>query len=182
MDDGVDTHLLLRIAQQPLHKATATRLATQALMLWKALRSVSPYVKLHIVKQESHRYQYGNGKVDIQAVHQRTTRHPALVMPDLDRHHTHFHLLPAKAEPHLTPDQVPEDAPYTSDDRAYHYSNPIQPVARVLGDVESRAHIRGTPGDTESPPIPLSTPSSMWPSPLADATHAAPQNAVVPPQ
>ena len=69
VDANVDTHLLLRIARQPLHKAIATSLGTQALMLWKALRSLPPYVQLHIVKQESHRHQYGNGKDNIQAVH-----------------------------------------------------------------------------------------------------------------
>ena len=58
VDATVDTHLLLRIARQPLHKATATSLGTQALLLWKALRSLPPYVQLHIVKQESHRHQY----------------------------------------------------------------------------------------------------------------------------
>ena len=49
VDASVDTNLLLRIVRQPLHKATATNLGTQALMLWKALRSLSPYVLLHIV-------------------------------------------------------------------------------------------------------------------------------------
>ena len=29
-------------------------------------------------------------------------------------------------EPHQTPDWVPEEAPYSSHDRAYHYPNPIQ--------------------------------------------------------
>ena len=58
VDATVDTHLLLRIAKQPLHKATATSLGTQALLLWKALRSLPPYVQLHIVKQESHRHQF----------------------------------------------------------------------------------------------------------------------------
>ena len=76
VDATVDTHLLLRIARQPLHKATATSLGTQALLLWKALHSLPPYVQFHIVKQESHRHQYGNGKVDNQAVHQRTTHLP----------------------------------------------------------------------------------------------------------
>ena len=50
VDATVDTHLLLRIARQPPHKATATSLSTQALLLWKALRSLPPYVQLHIVK------------------------------------------------------------------------------------------------------------------------------------
>ena len=115
----VDAHLLLRIARQPLHKATATSLGTQALLLWKALRSLPPYVQLHIVKQESHRHQYGNGKVDNQAVHQRTTHLPALQIPDLGRNHTHLQHVPPVPEPHQTPDLVPEDAPYSSHDRAY---------------------------------------------------------------
>ena len=42
VDATVDTHLLLRTARQPLHKATATSLGTQALLLWKALRSLHP--------------------------------------------------------------------------------------------------------------------------------------------
>ena len=50
VDATVDTHLLLRLARQPLYKVTATRLGTQALLLWKALRSLPPYVQLHIMK------------------------------------------------------------------------------------------------------------------------------------
>ena len=42
VDATVDTHLLLRIARPPLHKATATSLGTQTLLLWKALRSLPP--------------------------------------------------------------------------------------------------------------------------------------------
>ena len=142
VDATVDTHLLLRIARQPLHKATATSLGTQALLLWKALHSLPPYVQLHIVKQEFHRHQYGNGKVDNQAVHQRTTHLPALQIPDLARNHTHLQHVPPVPEPHQTPDWVPEDAPYSSHDRAYHYPNPVQHLARVLGDADSRAHIQ----------------------------------------
>ena len=83
VDATVDTHLLLRIARQPLHKVTATSLGTQALLLCKALRSLPPYVQLHILIQESHRHQYGNGKVNNKAVHQRTTHLPTLQIPDL---------------------------------------------------------------------------------------------------
>ena len=57
LDATVDTHLLLRVARQPLHKATATSLGTQALMHWKALCSLPPYVQLHILRQESNRHQ-----------------------------------------------------------------------------------------------------------------------------
>ena len=111
VDATVDTHLLLCIARQPFHKATATSLGTQALLLWKALRSLCPYVQFHIVKQESHRHQYGNGKVDNQAVHQRTTHLPTLQIPDLGRNHTHLQHITPKPKPHQTPDWVPEDAP-----------------------------------------------------------------------
>ena len=110
VDATVDTHLLLRIAGQPPYKATATSLGTQALMLWKALCSLPPYAQLHIVKQESHRHQYGNGKADLQAVHQRTTHLPTLQVPDLDCNHTHLQHLSPRQEPHQTPDWVPEDA------------------------------------------------------------------------
>ena len=37
---------------------------------------------------------------------------------------------------------MPEDPPYTSHDRAFHYPNPIQLLARVHGDTDSRAHIQ----------------------------------------
>ena len=57
VDATVNTHLLLRIARQPLHKATASSLGTQAVLLWKALRSLPAYIQLHIVKQESHKHQ-----------------------------------------------------------------------------------------------------------------------------
>ena len=142
VDATVDTHLPLRIVRQPLHKATATSLGTKALLLWKALRSLPPYVQLHIVKEESHRHQYGNGKVDNQAVHQRTTHLPNPQVSDLGRNHTHLQHIPPEPEPHQTPDWIPEDAPYTSHDRSYHYPNPIQHLARVPGDTESRAHIQ----------------------------------------
>ena len=42
VDATVNTHLLLRIPQQLLHKATADSLGTQALILWKALPSLPP--------------------------------------------------------------------------------------------------------------------------------------------
>ena len=142
VDATVDTHLLLRIARQQLHKATAPSLGTQALLLWKALRSLPPYVQPHIVKQESHRHQYRDRKVDIQAVPQRTTHLPTLQVLNLGRNHTHLQHIPPKPDPHRTPDWVPEDAPYTSHDRSYHYPKPIQHLARILGDTDSRAHIQ----------------------------------------
>ena len=92
--------------------------------------------------QESHRHQYVDGKVNIQAMHQPTTHLPTLHVRDLDRNHTHLQYLAPKLESHQTPDWVPEDTPYTSQDRAYHYPNPIQHLPRVLGDTDSRAHFQ----------------------------------------
>ena len=65
VDATVNTHLLHRIARQPLHKATTMSLGTQALLLWKALCSLPLYVQTHIVEQGSNRHQCGNAKVDI---------------------------------------------------------------------------------------------------------------------
>ena len=98
-------------------------------------------------------------------MHQRNTHLPALKMPDQDRNHTHLQHLAPK------PDWVPEDAPYTSHDRAYHYANSIQHLARVLGDADRPTAHPGAPGDTETPTLPLSAPASMRPSPAAETTH-----------
>ena len=104
------------------------------------------------MNQVSHRHQYGPDKVDIQAVHQRTTHLPTLQGPDLDRNRTHLQHIPPKPEPLRTPDWVLEDAPYTSQNRAYHYLNPIQHLARVLGDTDSPAHIQELQEKLEVPP------------------------------
>ena len=142
VDATVDTHLPLRVARQPLNKATATSLCTQALLIWKAPHSLPPQVQLHIVKHESHRHQYWNGKVNIEAVHRRTTLLTTLHVLDLARNHTHLEHIPPKQEPHRTPDWVPQDALYTSHSRAYHYPNPIQHLALMLSETDSRAHIQ----------------------------------------
>ena len=99
VDATVDTDLLRCIARAPHHKATATNLSSQALMLWKALCSLTPYIQLHIMNQEFPRYQHGNGRPDIQAVHQLTIQLPSLQITDLDRSHTHLKHLPTKPNP-----------------------------------------------------------------------------------
>ena len=142
VDATVDTHLLLRIARQPLHKATATSLGNPGTATLESPTQPFPLRPTPHREQESHRHQYGNGKVDNQAVHQRTTHLPALQIPDLAATTHTSNTCPLYPEPHQTPDWVPEDAPYSSHDRAYHYPNPVQHLARVLGDADSRAHIQ----------------------------------------
>ena len=106
------------------------------------------------MKQESNRHQYRNGKVNIEAVHQRTTQLPTLQVPDLDGNHTHLKHIPPKPEPHRTPDWVPEEAPHTSHNRAHHYPNPIEHLARVLGSGNSQAHIQQLQEKLEVPLYP----------------------------
>ena len=65
VDAAVDFQIVRKLAGQPLHKATDSRLDTQALHLWAALRRLPKHVVLHLVKQESHRYSLGNGHIDL---------------------------------------------------------------------------------------------------------------------
>ena len=78
VDATVDIHLTRRLADLPLHKALESGLTTQALGLWMAFKGMHPQDALHIVKQESHRYAYGNGRADTQAKHQNTNHTPGL--------------------------------------------------------------------------------------------------------
>ena len=61
VDGTVDIHLTKRLAALPLHRALESGLTAQALGLWMAFRGMHPEDALHIVKEESHRYTYGNG-------------------------------------------------------------------------------------------------------------------------
>ena len=95
MDATVDIHLTRRLADLPLHRAPESGLTTQALGLWMAFRGMHPQDALHIVKQESHRYTYGNGRADTHAKHQSTSQTQGLEHVRLDTpHHSHMQHLP----------------------------------------------------------------------------------------
>ena len=134
MDATVDIHLTRRLADLPLHKALESGLTTQALGLWMAFKGMHPQDALHIIKQDSHRYAYGNGRADTQAKHQNTNHTPGLERVRLDTpHHSHLqHLtpIPPATQP---PQWMPEDTPYTDRDKQYHYPTPIQQLATTLG-------------------------------------------------
>ena len=134
VDATVDIHLTRRLADLPLHKALESGLTTQALGLWMAFKGMHPQDALHIVQHESHRHAYGNGRADTQAKHQNTNHTPGLEHVRLDTpHHSrlqHLPLIPPATQP---PQWMPEDTPYTDQDKQYHYTTPIQQLATTLG-------------------------------------------------
>ena len=102
MNATVDIHLTRRLADLPLHGAPESGLTTQALGLWMAFRGMQPHEALHIVKQESHRYTYGNGRADTHAKHQSTNHnrgsgHVRLETPD-HRHLQHLPPIPSATQ------------------------------------------------------------------------------------
>ena len=134
VDATVDIHLTRRLADLPLHKALESGLTTQALGLWMAFKGMHPQDALHIVKQESHRYAYGNGRADTQAKHQITDHTPGLERVRLDTpHHSHLQHLPLIPLATQPPQWMPEDTPYTDRDKQYHYPPPIQQLATTPG-------------------------------------------------
>ena len=119
-----------RLAELPLHRALESGLTTQGLRLWMAFRGMHPGDALHIVKQESHRYTYGNGRADTHAKQQNTNHTPGLEHVRLDTtHHSHLQHLPRIPSATQSPHWIPEDTPYLDRDKQYHYPTPIQQLA-----------------------------------------------------
>ena len=118
VDATVDIHLTKRLAELPLHKALESGLTTQALGLWMAFRGMHSQDALHIVKPESHRYTYGNGRADMHAKHQNTNHATELEHVRLDTTHlSHLQHLPPIPSVTQPPHWVPEDTPYTDGDK-----------------------------------------------------------------
>ena len=132
VDAAVDFQIVRKMARQPLHKATDSSLGTQAPHLWTALRRLPKHVVLHLVKQESHRYNLGNGHIDLHA-HNQLAKH----MPDGEdqplRDHMHTDLQHLPPIPHLgePPAWVPEYRIYKDTGRGYHYPQPIRTMAHI---------------------------------------------------
>ena len=76
VDAAMDFQIVRKLARQPLHKATDSSLGTQALHLCVALRRLPKHIVLHLVNQESYRYNLGNGHIDLQAHNQSQIRQP----------------------------------------------------------------------------------------------------------
>ena len=152
VDATVDIHLTRCLADLPLHKALESGLTTQALGLWMAFRVMHPQDALHIVKQESHRYAYGNGRADTQAKHQNTNQTPGLERVRLDTpHHSNLQHLPPIPLATQPPQWMPEDTPYTDGDKQYHYPTPIQQLATTLGHPANTEPLRRLEDSVHTP-------------------------------
>ena len=134
VDATVDIHLTRRLVDLPLHRALESGLTTQAFGLWMAFRGMHPQDALHIIKQESHRYTYGNGRAETHAKHQSTSHTPGLEHIRLDTpHHSHPQHLPPIPSATQPPTWMPKDTPYTDRDKQYHYPTTIRELATTLG-------------------------------------------------
>ena len=103
VDAKVNIHLRKRLAKVPLHRAPESGHTTQAFWLWIVFRGMHPQDALHIVKQESHRYTYGNGHTDTHAKHQNINQAPELEHVRLDiTHDNHLQHLPQYPRQHST--------------------------------------------------------------------------------
>ena len=78
VDAAVDFQIIRKLAWQPLHKAVDSILGTQALHLWTALQRLPKHAVLHLIKQESYRYNVGNGHIDLHAHNQLAEHTPDL--------------------------------------------------------------------------------------------------------
>ena len=132
IDAAVDFQIVRRLARQPLHMAKDSSLGTQALHLWVALRSLPGHVILHLIKQESHRYNLGNGHIHLHAHNQLAEHVPTPNEPPLHDHmHTHLQDLPQIPYPGEPPPRVPNDVIYDDMGRSYHYPQPLTTMAHI---------------------------------------------------
>ena len=145
VDATVDIHLTRRLADMPLHRTLESGLTTQAMGLWMAFRGMQPQDALHIIKQESHRYTYGNGRADTHAKHQSTSHTPGLEHVRLDTpHHSHSQHLGPNTLGHTTP-------PMDARGCAVHRSRQAVPLPHTH---PAAGHHTGPPGKHGTPPMP----------------------------
>ena len=103
VDATVDIHLTRCLVDLLLRRALESSLTIQALGIWTAFRGMHPQDALQIVRQESHRYTYGNGRADKHPKHQSTNHTPGLERVRLDtpnhRHLQHLPPIPSATQP-----------------------------------------------------------------------------------
>ena len=134
IDAAWDFQFVRRLARQPLHKAADSSLGRQAIPLWVALRNLPGHIVLHLIKQESNRYNLGKGHIDLHA-HNKVAEHiPTPDEPPLHDHmHTHLQHLPPILHPGEPPPWVPDDLIYNDTGRAYHHPQPLRTMAHIRG-------------------------------------------------
>ena len=128
LDAAVDFQIVLKLARQPLHKATEASLVTQALHLWVALRRLSKHVVLHLRKRESHGYSLGNGHIDLHAHNQLAEHMTDSEDPPLQDHmHIHLENLPPLPHPGSHRPGYQTTGSTTTQDRRTSTRNPSAP-------------------------------------------------------
>ena len=134
IDAAVGFQIVRRLARKLVHKGTDSSLGMQALHLWVALRNLPGQIVLHLIKQESHCYNLGNGHIDSHAHNQLAEHVPTPDEPPLqDYMHTHLHHLPPIPHPGEPPPWAPDDVIYNDTGRAYHYPQPLRKMAHFRG-------------------------------------------------
>ena len=145
VDATVDIHLTRRLADLPPHRALESGLTTQALRLWMAFRDMHPQDALHIVKQESQRYTYGNGRADRHAKQESTNHAPGFKHVRLDTpHHSH--------PQHLPP--IPSATQPPQLDTTGHAARGSRQAVPLLHTHPAASHHAGPPSDHRTPTMP----------------------------
>ena len=134
------------------HRSTVWYRYRTVHVLYGTNPGMHPQDALHIVKHESHRYAYGNGRADTQSKHQNTSHTPGLEHVQLNTpHHSHLQHLPPIPPATQPPQWIPEDTPYTDRDKQYHYHTPIQQLATTLGHPANTELVRRLEGSVHTP-------------------------------
>ena len=135
IDAAGDFQIVRRLARQPLHKVTDSSLGMQALHLWVAMRNLPGHVALHLIKQESHRYNLSNRHIHLHAHNQLAEHVPTPIEPPLHDHmHTHLQHPAPIPHPVEPPPWVPDDMIYNETGRACHYPQPLRTLAHIRGN------------------------------------------------
>ena len=110
VDAAVHFQIIRRLTRQPLHKATDSSLGTQAQHLSVALRNLPGHIVLHVVKQESHCYNFGYRHIDLHIHNQLPEDMPKPDKPPLQDHmHAHLQHLSPVPHPGERPPWLPKD-------------------------------------------------------------------------
>ena len=107
-----------------------------------ALRNLPGHIDLHLRKQDSHRYNLGNGHIDLHAHNQLVEHVPTPDGPPLHDHmHTHPQHLPQNSHPGEPPPWMLGDVIHNDTGWAYQYPQPFRTMAQIRGRHADNTHM-----------------------------------------